>query len=319
MDAFINGLAYTLSYLPISVQAKTWRTLANAAVYTGGGGAYEERPLNTKAGPVRLLMYKPETSTAKAPWPVYYNIHGGGWTIGRPEMDNFWCRRVADEVGCVVVAVDYCKAPEHPYPEALEQCYEILRWIADTSADGGATLCSLNPEKVAIGGFSAGGNLTLTTALKFIQDKDISAKLVLLNAIYPAIDLVTPYADKMKRVSPHVQTKSIPEPMAHLYNVAYTVPGREGEPLCSPKYASNGDLAQFPRTLVLAADLDCLYVEAQEFADQLRQAGVDVVFQLYPNSIHGFTYRRPGQPDYNPETKEASIVLSMSELKKAFA
>ena len=117
--------------------------------------------MHTKTGPVRILVYKPTDRATSGSYPVYYNIHGGGWTIAIPEWDNFWCRRIADETGAVVISIDYCKAPEHPYPEALNQCYEVLRWIADTSADGGATMLSLDPNRIAIGGGSAGGNLTV--------------------------------------------------------------------------------------------------------------------------------------------------------------
>lgn len=171
----------------------------------------------------------------------------------------------------------------------------------------------LDPNRIAIGGGSAGGNLTVTTALKFIQDKDIQAKLVLLIALCPNIDVAKPYEEKFKAASPEARAVSVPIPMIRVFNDSYS------KPLISPCYASDAELGQFPKTLILTADLDALHVEGDLFAEQLKKAGVDVVHHLYTNSAHGFTMLQPGAPAYNAETKEAGAVLTVNELRKAFA
>lgn len=111
----------------------------------------------------------------------------------------------------------------------------------------------------------------------------------------------------------------MPIPMIRVFNDSYSKPDQRTEPLISPCYASDAELGQFPKTLILTADLDALHVEGDLFAEQLKKAGVDVVHHLYTNSAHGFTMLQPGAPAYNAETKEAGAVLTVNELRKAFA
>ncbi|OZJ01897.1 hypothetical protein BZG36_05361 [Bifiguratus adelaidae] len=304
---------------PLTVQAERWREILHPLIHTEGGGAYEERTLDTKAGSIRILIYKSPQWEPNARHPVYLNMHGGGWVVSKAEMDNAWCRRISDETGAVVVSVDYCKAPEHPYPGALNQCYEVLRWIADTSSDGGATLYALDPNKVILGGFSAGGNMAFTIALKLIQDKDISVKLVMINTNSAQIDLETPYEQQIAGVSDDCRAKSLPPAMVDFFVTVNTKPEERSQPLCSPKFASDDWLAQLPTCVILTAEWDGLHVEANRFAHQLGDAGVHVVSHTYPQSVHPFFNLLPGDPDCNGETKAEATALAIAEMKKAYA
>ena len=109
-----------------------------------------------KAAPdIELHIYAPEN--AAGPLPCIYHIHGGGYVGGAPRDLEFIHRALVHELGCVLVSVDYRLAPEHPYPAALDDCVAAYRALL---AKG------ISPGHIAIGGDSAGGNLTLVTALK---------------------------------------------------------------------------------------------------------------------------------------------------------
>ncbi|OZJ02223.1 hypothetical protein BZG36_04973 [Bifiguratus adelaidae] len=306
------------STLPIVSQAEHWRSIMNPLMHTDGGSDYEEMTLNTKAGSLRILVYRPSHWKPDAKHPVHLHMHGSGWVIFKPEMDNAWCRLVSENTGAVVISPDYCKAPEHSYPAAMNQCYEVLRWIADTSSNGGATLFSLDLNKVILGGFSAGGNLAFTVALKFLQEKDIAAKLVMLCSIFPVVDLTTPYEQKLERVSADCQAKSIPLPLMNLFLTADTRPKQRAEPLCSPNFAAQDWLAQLPSSIIFTAEWDSLYLEGNQFAHQLRDAGVHVVHRMYARSTHGFINRLPDEEDYNEETQNEATALAIAEMNRAF-
>jgi acetyl esterase/lipase len=106
------------------------------------------------APPVRVRTYRPRR-TAQGPTPALLWIHGGGYVLGRPEMDDLLCADFARELGILVVSVDYRLAPEHPFPAPLEDCYAALRWLFAQAGTLGVL-----PERIAIGGASAGGGLT---------------------------------------------------------------------------------------------------------------------------------------------------------------
>ncbi len=99
---------------------------------------------------VRVRCYRPRE--LKAPAPALLWMHGGGYMLGVPEMDDASCAATALELGIVIVSVDYRLAPENPFPAALEDCYAALRWLSDE-----ATALGVRAERLAIGGASAGG------------------------------------------------------------------------------------------------------------------------------------------------------------------
>lgn len=128
---------------------------------------------------VRIRIYKPETYAA--PVPALLWLHGGGLIVGSPEMDDENCFRYAHELGIVVVSVGYRLAPEHPFPAALHDSYAALAWMAS----GGENL-GIAPNRIAIGGASAGAGLAAALA-QYAHDKgEIQPALQLL--VYPMLD-----------------------------------------------------------------------------------------------------------------------------------
>ncbi|KAL1997576.1 hypothetical protein VTN02DRAFT_1435 [Thermoascus thermophilus] len=113
----------------------------------------------TTAALVTLHFYCPPGYCLRRPrkYPVVVNFHGGGFTLGRATDDARWARMVLDEVGAVVVSVDYRRAPEHPFPAAVDDGVDALRYLAAHADE-----LALDVSRVVLTGFSAGGNLVVT-------------------------------------------------------------------------------------------------------------------------------------------------------------
>jgi acetyl esterase len=121
------------------------------------------------------------TPAGASPHPVLVYFHGGGWVLCNLDTHDGTCRALANAAQCIVVSVDYRLAPEHKFPAALDDCYAATYWVAKNAANLGG-----DPSRIAIGGDSAGGNLTATVALK-ARDEG-SPKLVHQLLVYPVTD-----------------------------------------------------------------------------------------------------------------------------------
>jgi len=116
-------------------------------------------PIPESNGDVSLLVYSP--SATRSGRPVLLHIHGGGYALGLPEMSDARNIRLAEDLGCVVVSVDYRPAPDAPYPAALDDCYAALRWIPANAAEVG-----VDPMRIILIGESAGGGLAAALLLR---------------------------------------------------------------------------------------------------------------------------------------------------------
>src|SRR5262245_43730396 len=139
----------------------------------------DDRRLPGPAGEIPVRIYTP---TGDAPLPALVFFHGGGWVIGSIQTHDGLCRRLANAAECIVVSVEYRLAPEHPYPAAADDAYAATRWVAENAAAIGA-----DPARVAVGGDSAGGNLTAVVAL-MARDRG-GPRLVFQLLVYPVTDL----------------------------------------------------------------------------------------------------------------------------------
>src|ERR1700712_1476143 len=117
--------------------------------------------IDSRGGALRLRIYRAETTAAKAPTLFY--IHGGGFVMGGLDGADHLCRKLALRTGAVVIAIEYRLAPQHPFPAALEDCFDALEWIVKTQPHD----CDIN--RLAAGGDSAGGNLTASLMI-YIRD-----------------------------------------------------------------------------------------------------------------------------------------------------
>ena len=236
--------------------------------------------LVTEAGGVRVLAYnldRPQTL------PLFVDIHGGGFTMGCAEMDDPWMSDVAERAGVKILSIDYSLAPEHPFPKALDECYGVMKYAKEHAEELG-----IDPGSMAVGGHSAGGNLSAGICLLDGERRQLGLKALILD--YPPLDLHTdPYLKPRPK-------KAIPPRLARLFDIAYCGSRQAAKnPLISPSFATDEQLGSFPPTLMISAGQDSLAAEELAFKDRLESTGVPVSYRRFDGSPHGFTLN--GGPD----------------------
>jgi Esterase/lipase len=232
--------------------------------------AGKEMFLDTEAGRVRVLAYGFDDSTRR---PLFIDIHGGGFVLMSAESDDPYMPSLAEKAGVKILGVDYSLAPEAKFPKALDECHAVVKY-AGTHRD------ELNIGDIAIGGHSAGGNLSAAVCLVNAERPELDVKALILD--YPPLDLATDPYEKPK------PRGAIPPKMATLFNAAYCKKEEAANPLVSPLFAKEERLAAFPPTLIITAEGDSLCEEGEEFARKLEKAGVNITKRRFAGK-HGFT------------------------------
>jgi len=213
----------------------------------------------------------------------------------RPENEGHLCRTLCDTLSAVVISPDYAKAPQHPYPVALNQCYALIRWIAhpdglfDFLSNSGTPsiktfLPNVDPTRIALSGGSSGGNLAAALVVKAMDEPalPLGARIVGLGLLYAMLDVTVPFQEKLKSVPD--KSKVLPRWLTRLFLDGYLAELRtpqKAEALkhgyLSPALCSSKQLAGFPKTIVITAENDYLCKEGEIFADRLeREAGFPI-------------------------------------------
>ncbi|WP_417208511.1 alpha/beta hydrolase [Antarctobacter sp.] len=236
----------------------------------------------TRVGPSRVIKVTPPGGHA-GPRPVFVNFHGGGFVRGYHPRDTIFCAQVALATGALVLDVDYRLAPEHPFPTGLTECHDVVAWAFDQAA-----ALDIDPDRIAIGGHSAGGNFA--TAICLMAQESGAFRVCGQMLDYPFLDGVTPAAQKLDPRS------VMPAWRMEAFNVLYaSTPENLTNPLLSPVMALPEALEGLPPALILIAGLDPLRFEAQRYAGQLIAAGVDVDVRQFADCDHGWVVTaRPG-------------------------
>jgi acetyl esterase len=234
------------------------------------------RPMQTRdftipaIQPIAARVYSPGIDKA----PLFLFIHGGGWIGGDLDTHEVLCREIAHGARCNVVAINYRLAPENKFPAAFEDAVAASDYCLTHARELGA-----DPNRVAIGGDSAGGNLT---AAAMIALRDLGKQLPILQVLlYPAPDF--------RMVTPAFET--------------FTGPGLAKSDLiwCAEQYLNNederydpraspilADLRGLPPAFVTTAECDVLCDDGQAYALALARAGIPVSLRHYPGHPHGF-------------------------------
>ena len=232
-------------------------------------------PGPTGAPDVRLRIYRPENLQRDA--SALYWIHGGGMVLGELEMDDLYCANIADQINVLVTSVEYRLAPEHPFPAPLEDCYAGLIWLAAASGEHG-----IDPDRIAVGGASAGGGLAAGLSLLARDRGEVSPCYQLL--VYPMLD------DRNSTRSSHAITD--PRTWNREANLAgwdAYLAGKAGGDNVSP-YAAPARatvLAGLPPAYINVGDLDLFLDEDVAYARAMADAGVPVELHIYPGGYHG--------------------------------
>jgi len=225
------------------------------------------------AGSIPVRVYRPSERTDL---PVLVYLHGGGWAICGLETHDASCRQLANDAGCMVVSVDYRLAPEHPFPAAPEDCYAALTWTAENAASLGG-----DPRRLAVGGDSAGGNLSAVVSLMARDRK--GPRLCHQLLVYPVTDHAFDTDSYRENADAPILTREIMQGFWSYY-LSRAENGRH--PYASPLRAE--DVSGLPPAHVITAEYDPLRDEGEAYARRLSDAGVPVVQRRFDGMVHGF-------------------------------
>jgi len=225
-------------------------------------------------GNIPVRIYTPQ---GNSPFPILVFFHGGGWVICDLDTHDNLCRSLTNGACCVVVSVDYRLAPEHKFPAAVEDAYAATQWAANN-----AHRINGNPDLIAVGGDSAGGNLAAVVAI-MARDQD-GPGLTYQLLIYPATDVSSFNTDSYQKYADgYFLTKGDGEWFCNQYlNCEEDRLNPHASPLLAP------DLSGLPPVLVITAEFDVLRDEGESYAKRLKKAGVFVKCTRYKGMIHGF-------------------------------
>lgn len=245
--------------------------------------------INGRGIPVRIYSDHEGTDL-----PIFVFYHGGGWVTGDLDTHDSVCRQIAKNTKTLVVSVDYRLAPEHPYPEPLEDAYDALLWISQYGDTIGG-----DQSNIILGGDSAGGNLAAAVVLKARNENGPKIKAQVL--IYPVIQLASLDTESYSNFrSGYFLTKKKMEDY-----IKYYVPDERmrSEAYVSPIMAKN--FADLPPTLILTAAFDPLRDEGEAYGEKLKEAGVVTTIIRYKGTIHGFF----GMPVLGKSSEKAMVDL----------
>jgi acetyl esterase len=229
----------------------------------------EDVDIPARGGPVRTRIYRP----GGAPKGIVIFLHGGGWVLGAIEDFDTYARSLAELSGCAVVLPDYRLAPEAPFPAGLEDCEDVLRWVA---AHRGTLAGPASP--LVIAGDSAGGNLATVVARRMRDE----APLALQVLYYPVTgcDFTTRSYRRHGEGLP-LKRRDM-EWFFGLYAPAESWASEDISPIASR------DLSGLPPAIIVTAEYDVLADEGAAYADRLRAAGTPVTARVAQGLTHGF-------------------------------
>jgi acetyl esterase len=229
------------------------------------GPLHQVRDLVSPSGvPVRLYFPTPESETGS----VHIHLHGGGWWMGSIETVDPMARELAVRLGIAVLSVDYRLAPEHPWPAAADDVYDVLTWMARWY------------DRISLGGDSAGANLTAAVTL-MARDRS-GPRLVAQWLDVPAVDLTLPDTDSTRLYGTGFGLE-----LAQVEQLMAWYGADPADPLVSPARA---DLRDLPPAIITTAELDPLRDQGIAYAEQLRAAGVPVELRQAEGHIHGSSW-----------------------------
>jgi len=240
-------------------------------------GKVQDVVAKTPAGDVPLRVYTPIAAGSEA-LPVLVFYHGGGWVIGNVATHDGLCRMIANEGGYKVISVDYSLSPEAKFPKAVDESYGALAWIEQHASELG-----VDPNRMAVGGDSAGGNLAAVVAQ--IAKAKNHPKLSFQMLLFP----VTQIGADTASLHDYETGYFLERPGLDWFYANYLpADGDENDPRCSPLLAA--DVGGLPPAYVMLAGFDPLHDEGMQYVEKLRAAGVKVEVKDYTDMVHDFIY-----------------------------
>jgi acetyl esterase len=233
-----------------------------------------DRTVPAPHGEVPVRVYVPKSGSS--PHPVLVYFHGGGWTIGDLDTYDNVARAFADRAECIVVSVDYRMGPEDCFPASIDDAVAAFEWVAAHAGEIGG-----DPSRIAVGGDSAGGNLSAAVSQQTLASGTRVPDFQLL--IYPATDL----GEETESYETFSEGFYLTRSLMRWFKGNYcATEGHRLDPRASPLRATS--LAGLPPAFLMTAGYDPLRDEGKAYAQRLLDAGVDVEYRNYDSLIHGF-------------------------------
>lgn len=234
-----------------------------------GPALHEVRDMD--AGGIPCRLYRPSAATDLG---LLVHIHGGGWVIGTLDSYDAVCRSLAARSGMAVLSVDYRLAPEHPWPAAVEDALCAVRWAWENAGDLG-----VDPDRIAVGGDSAGGNLAAIVA----QQRPVPLRFQLL--VYPATDMT-------RSLPSHAENSRGPILDVHAMDwfIGHYIPDgkHHRDELASPLHAPDALMDGLPPALVITAQYDPLRDEGEAYGERINRHGGTASVVRFNGMFHGF-------------------------------
>ncbi|MEO0460895.1 MAG: alpha/beta hydrolase [Myxococcota bacterium] len=223
---------------------------------------------------IRCRLYSPAAKTAEQERPAMVFMHWGGFVVGNLKTEHARCVRLCRDHKLVVLSVEYRKAPEHPFPAGLHDCYDALRWLHDNSITYG-----VNAQNIGVGGTSAGGGLAASLAL---MARDLDGPKVAWQYLgFPVLDAsCSSESARLYVDTPNWTSK------ANTLMWRYYLGDGELTGLASPLLADS--LSGLPPAVIWTAEFDPLRDEGALYASRLWESGSRVHFYCYERAVHGF-------------------------------
>lgn len=256
-------------------QRRRWAEEARAPWRQGGPAMLEthERRVPTRHGAVRVRIHRP--APGRLPGLVY--LHGGGWMLFSIDTHDRLMREYAARAGCCVIGVDYALSPEHRFPVALEQVTDIVSWLVELARD-----LDIDAERLAIGGDSAGANLSVAASLvRRNAGEKPPLRGMLLN--YGAFTTATT-AQACRRYGGPAYMLGCEE-MADYWRHYLRSDADAAHPLACPLLA---ELAGLPPAFLAIAECDILAEQSEQMARRLQAGGVPAQAVTYAGASHSF-------------------------------
>lgn len=236
-------------------------------------GSISNRTIQGPLGEIPIRIYAPE---GEGPFPALVYFHGGGWVVGDLETVDSACTILTNRAEAVVVSVDYRLAPENKFPAPVTDCYAATEWVSSNAPELG-----VDPQRIAVGGDSAGANLA---AVVSIMARDRGAPEIAYQVLfYPVTNMDFETASYRSNGTDYFLTTDMMRWFWGHYIESEDI-GRDV--LASPLLTEN--LSNLPPAFVATAEFDPLRDEGEAYAELLLEAGNDVSIKRYDGQIHGF-------------------------------
>ena len=279
LDAQIESVMEQVAALgfPPSHTVSAQEARSNAKARPRGKGPnvhkVEDIKIPSAAGPIPARIYTPSNETSL---PVLVWFHGGGWVVGDLESADATARHLCNESSSVIISIDYRLAPETKFPGASDDCYTATQWVSEN-----ASSLNADPEKIAVGGDSAGGNLAAVVSLMARDNQGPKIGFQLL--VYPVTEMNFNTKSYIDNAEGYQLSR---DGMIWYWDHYLEDKEAANNPYAAPMKAES--LQNLPPALIITAEYDPLRDEGKAYAERLKAEGVTTQYTMYSGMIHGF-------------------------------